>query len=312
MKKKITLIASILITAFIVYAVAVKKVFYKEIKISASVPVIHREISSLDKIARWFLPYAGADTATNKIVKPDRLEDDNNILKLEKVVGYSAWYQVEENKKSEHFLLEVMPDTGNYTSVKLIYKNTLWNEIFSSNKIISNAEKSLQNLKDYLDDNKKMYGYDVELINVTDTTFLFTSKVVANSDRKTSFKNLYELLIRQAALKNMGYNGVRIFYTLPYGKDSTHLFTSIGITRPENAPFEGDFILKRMPYMGKLLKSYYQGSFGKVNDAIEAIAHFKSDNSMNSMAIPFIKLITEGIEFDDSQTIQANALYPVY
>jgi hypothetical protein len=30
------------------------------------------------------------------------------------------------------------------------------------------------------------------------------------------------------------------------------------------------------------------------------------------MAIPFIKLITEGIEFDDSQIIQANALYPVY
>ena len=99
---------------------------------------------------------------------------------------------------------------------------------------------------------------------------------------------------------------------LPYGKDSIHLFTSIGITNCENAPLTGPFILKRMPYMGRLLKTYYQGGFGNVVSSLDALNQFKSDNGMNSMAIPFIKLITEGIEFDDSQIIQASALYPVY
>ena len=64
--------------------------------------------------------------------------------------------------------------------------------------------------------------------------------------------------------------------------------------------------------MGRLLKSYYQGSFSNVVSSLDALAQYKTDNGMNSMAIPFIKLITEGIEFDDSQIIQANALYPVY
>jgi effector-binding domain-containing protein len=312
MKKRIIIIVFILLTAFILYAALFKTVFHKEIKINSAIPVIHREISSLDKIARWFEPYSTADTNTNKIIKQGSLEYTNVTLKITKVVGFSAWYQVDENKRSENLLFEVMPDTGHYATVRLSYKNTLWNEIFSTNEIINNAVKSLQNLKDYLADNKKMYGYEVELISVTDTAFLFTSKVVANPAKKASFKNLFESLIKFAELKNLGYNGVRIFYTLPNGKDSIHLFTSIGITKPEDAPYTGDFTLKRMPYMGKLLKSYYQGSFGNVISALDAIAQFQSDNGMNSMAIPFVKLITEGIEFDDSQIIQANALYPVY
>ena len=312
MKKRIIIIVFILLTAFILYGVLVKAVFHKEIKINSSIPVIHREISSLDKIARWFVPYNSVDTNTNKIIKQDSLEYTNASLQITKVVGFSAWYQVVENKRSENLLFEVMPDTGHYATVRLSYKNTFWNEIFSTNEIINNAVKSLQNLKDYLADNKKMYGYDIEMISVTDTAFLFTSKVVANPAKKASFKNLFESLIKFAELKNLGYNGVRIFYTLPYGKDSIHLFTSIGITKPEDAPFTGDFTLKRMPYMGKLLKSYYQGNFGNVISALDAIAQFQSDNGMNSMAIPFVKLITEGIEFDDSQIIQANALYPVY
>ena len=99
---------------------------------------------------------------------------------------------------------------------------------------------------------------------------------------------------------------------LPYGKDSIHLFTSIGINNTTDVPFTGPFILKRMPYMGKLLMSYYQGNFGNVITPLNALAQYETDNDMNSMAIPFIKLITEGIEFDDSQIIQARALYPVY
>jgi hypothetical protein len=30
------------------------------------------------------------------------------------------------------------------------------------------------------------------------------------------------------------------------------------------------------------------------------------------MAIPFVKLLTENVDFDDSQVIQARAYYPVF
>lgn len=312
MKKKILFAILILISIFILYVAFAGHIYHKEIKINAPVSVIHREISSYDRIARWFDPFASADTNATKIIKKDRLEYNNNVLKITGITGYSTTYQVVENNKAETILYNVMPDTGHYSKVTLTYKTTLWNAFFKTGKTIQNAIKGLEDLKDYLDDAKKMYGYDVEMISVTDTTFLFSSKIVPIQNKKTAIKNLFESLIQFAKEKDLGYNGVRIFYILNYGKDSLHLFTSIGITNPESAPMSGPFILKRMPYMGRLLMSYYQGSFGKADEALKALEQFKTDNGMNSMAIPFIKLITEGIEFDDSQIIQARALYPVY
>ena len=311
-RKFITVTILILLTAFIVYATLFKTVHYKEIKINASVPVIHREISSLNKIAKWFLPFATADTNSNKIIKQESVAYENSSLKITNIIGYSAQYEVTENENSKPILFTVMPDTGHYSKVTASYKSTLWQEIFNSNKIIQQTEKSLESLKDYIGDAKKMYGYDVEMTSVTDTAFLFSSKVVLKQEKKTAFKNLFESLIKFAETKNLGYNGVRIFYMLPYGKDSIHLFTSIGITNTDAVPFTGPFILKRMPYMGKLLMSYYQGSFANTITPLNALAQYETDNDMKSMAIPFIKLITEGIEFDDSQIIQAKALYPVY
>ena len=310
-RKTLTIIFLFLLSAFIVYATLFKTLRHKEITINASVPVIHREISTLDKIARWYLPFAIADSSTGKINKQGRLEYENTTLNLSSVIGYSAGYQVSENTKKANVFYNVMPDTAHTSKVVLSYKNSYWDEVFS-NGIISNAKKSLESLKDYVGDAKKMYGYEVELTSVTDTAFLFSSKIVASQDKKTAFKNLYQSLIQFAKEKALEYNGVRIFYMLPYGKDSIHLFTSIGITNTSNAPLTGPFILKRMPYMGRLLMTYYQGSFGNAVSSLDALERYKSDNEMNSMAIPFIKLITEGIEFDDSQIIQANALYPVY
>ena len=301
-----------LLSACIIYATLFKTVHYKEIKINAAVSVIHREISSLNKIANWYLPFATADTSTSKIIKKEGLEFENSSLKITSVIGYSVQYKVAENKNFKEIFFNVMPDTGHYSKVTATYTATLWQHIFNSNKIIQQTEKSLENLKDYIGDAKKMYGYDVEMTSVTDTTFLFSSKVVSKLEKKAAFKTLYESLIKFAKVKNLGYNGVRIFYMLPYGKDSIHLFNSIGITNTNDVPFTGPFILKRMPYMGKLLMSYYQGSFANTITPLNALAQYETDNDMKSMAIPFIKLITEGIEFDDSQIIQAKALYPVY
>ena len=311
-RKSITVTMLMLLSAFIIYATLFKTVHHKEIMINAAVPVIHREISSLNKVAKWFLPFATADTNSNKIVKQERLEYESSSLKITNVIGYSAQYEVTENKNSKAILFTVMPDTANYSKVTVSYTATLWQEIFNSSKIIQQTQKSLENLKDYIGNAKKMYGYDVEMTSVTDTAFLFSSKVVLKQEKRTAFKNLYESLIKFAETKNLGYNGVRIFYMLPYGKDSIHLFTSIGITNTNDVPLTGPFILKRMPYMGKLLMSYYQGSFANTITPLNALAQYETDNDMKSMAIPFIKLITEGIEFDDSQIIQAKALYPVY
>jgi effector-binding domain-containing protein len=312
MKRVITFLILIITIAFVLYSKFVTRIYHKEIKVYASISLIHHEISSLDNIAKWYLPFAVADTTSNKIVRKDKLEYNNATLTLTKLTNLTAWYQVSENNKSENITLDLVIDTAQSVKIILSFKSSLWSKMFGTNKIIMDAEKSLQNLNDYFADTKKMYGYQIEITTVRDTAFLFTSKVVAKTDKRVAFKNLFDTLIHQAAKNDFGYNGVRIFYISPYGNDSLHLFTSIGIVNTQKVGYTGEFVLKKMPFTGRLLTAYYQGSFGNVDKVINALNEFQTDNNMTQMAIPFIKLITEGTEFDDSQIIQANAFYPVF
>jgi len=310
MKKKMLFALVILVAATLFYAIFVTKVFHKEINIHQPIALINKQVSTVDNISRWYLPFASGDS-TNFKSGADKIEYGNTSLSISKHVDLSIWYQVAENKKQETVIFTVLADTGQSSKIILSYESTWWNKIFGSNSIIKNAEESLKNLKEYFADTKKMYGYQMEVADVTDTAFVFTSKVVAKSIKKEAFKGLFESLIRYATEKNLGYTGVRIFYTSPYGNDSIHLFTSIGITNTKDVPMDGIFSLKKMPYKGHLLTAYYQGEFDNVNNAINALGQFKSDNGMTSMAIPFIKLISEGISFEDNQIIQAKACYPI-
>jgi effector-binding domain-containing protein len=312
MKKKILLILSGIGVIALLYIFFVPAVTKKDILINAPVIRVQHQLSAIKSISRWYLPFAGTDTASIKISGNNKIATDTDSLVITSLTGLRAVYQVTEKGASKDFVFDVFADTAGQSKVTLSYHSTLWSRLTGSSAVTDNAIKSLQHLKEFFEDTKKMYGFEMEVVQLTDTAFLFTSKIVSNSNKKETFKSLYEALIQNAAQKDMGYTGTKIFYTSPYGNDSIHIFTSIGISNPKNAPLEGEFSLKKMPYKGRLLSAYYQGSFKNINAVIKAMEQFKSDNAMTSMAIPFIKPITEGIDFDDAQIIQARAYYPVY
>lgn len=310
MIKKILFALLIAVTGFFIYAKFVTRMFHREIKINQPISLINKQVSAVKNVAKWYLPFAPADT-NSLIFNATKVENGKAALELTKHVGLSIWYKITEDDQQDTIMFSVLADTGHSAKVIVSYETTLWNKLFSKSSIIKNAEASLDNLKEYFADTRKMYGYQMEVEEVTDTAFVFTSKVVAKSNRKEAFKALFESLIKYASEKDLGYTGARIFFTSPYGDDSVHLFTSIGISRTRDVPYEGEFSLKKMPFKGRLLTAYYQGGFDMVNKAVEALGQFKSDNEMTSMAIPFVKLISEGFVFDDNQIIQAKACYPI-
>jgi len=312
MKKTIGFIAIALAAGFVLYALLFSNVYRKEITIQFPVSRVQKEIFSIKSIAKWYMPFASADTTTIKITGNNQLSSNTDSLTITSLTGLSARYLVSENGQSKEIALDIVADTASHSKVILSFTSTLWNKLTGSNTIIANAEKSLLHLKDYFEDTKKMYGYEMKVIELTDTTFLFTSKVVVNSAKKAALKSTYESLLQYAQEKNMNFTGTKIFYTSAFGDDSTHLFLGVGISNTTNALFTGDYTLKKMPYKGHLLSAFYQGSFGNVNKVLEAMERFKADNEMTTMAIPFVKLLTENVDFDDNQVIQARVYYPVF
>jgi hypothetical protein len=312
MKKWLALTFIILVTGFILYATLVTKVYHKEITIKVPLLKLHNQISFINAIAKWYVPFSSSDISTIKIIDNDKIITPSTTLTIIKLSGMSSLFKISENGNTNEVLFNINDDTSTNRTVRLSYENTLWNKVFGNNSIINNAEKSLDGLKDYIEDTKITYGYKIALTEVTDTTFLFTSKMVANNNKKGALKNLYELLIQYTKEKNAGYNNTRILYLIPAGNDSIHLYAGIGITKNiENMPLEGSITLRRMPYKRNLIVADYKDSFSKIDKVFTAMEQYRTDNSLTSMAIPFIKFATEGIEFDDNQIIEGKGYFPV-
>lgn len=312
MKKKILLAVLTFFTLFLIYAIFVTRVEHKMTRINLPYLKISEQISSTGNIAKWYLPFDSTDSNAIRFTGNVRIDAPDNGLIITQLTGLRAGYTVTTGKQSADIHFDLVPVSKDTTNVTLSFETTLWSKLFSRNSLMRNAEKSLENLRDYFEDTRKMYGYEIEKSEVTDTAFLFRSAIVGNNLKRVAWKELFESMIQFAKEKELGYNGTRILYFLPFGKDSVHLFASIGITNTERSRFNEKFLLKQMPYRGRLLSAYYQGSFGNVGRAINALEKYRTDNTMTSMAIPFIKLITEGFDFDDSKVIQARAFYPVY
>jgi hypothetical protein len=304
------------ISVSVMYSTLVTKVYFKEVKIESDLLQIIGKLTDMKKVAQWYLPFATGDTSKNVFIggQLQKLTNSENSIGVERELPGSVWYKINSGGKSRSVVYSVFADSARLCRVRVNYESTLWNNLFGGDEITANAKKSLLNLKEYFTDTKKMYGYEIEMTQLQDTTFLFLSNVVPNSKKREGIKNLFDSLIGYAKDKNAGYTGNRIFYYNSADKDSTHLFGGIGIL---NAPSFADqkasaIELKRMPYKTKLLVAYYQDAFKNLKNAYEKMEEYTREHNMTVVALPFTKFLTDGYNFADDQVIQAVVCYPIF
>lgn len=203
------------------------------------------------------------------------------------------------------------PDRPSGTEITLSYTTSGFRKWFTKNTLESNAEKSLENLKDYMTDTRRFYGFEIERTTVEDTAFLFTKETCPVSERKAVTKKMFEKLLAYATSKNAGYNGNRIYYTLKSGNELT-IFASIGVNNMVETSASGDIEYKRMPFGKNLLVTTYQGSFMQTDKAYNALEEFKKDHNLLTMAIPYQKFLSDGYDFDDDQVVQLKIYSPIF
>jgi effector-binding domain-containing protein len=318
MKKKYLylLLTLLLIAAAIIYTCFVSKTYEKEVTVPYTMQKTGEQLNQLNNIVKWHIPFSFNDSLKThkglKKLKTTSLNDLNITVFTSSTI--SSVLEMQKGNKKNQFLFSAVPDTGNLTSckVKLIYKTTLWNKLLDGGGLIKNAEASLENLKNYMEDTRLFYGYEIKQSTVADTSFLFKSLIVPLAEKRTVTKQLFDELIAYAKAKNGEYNGIRIFYSTPYGSDKIMLFASIGvsneiITKPGEA-----MQYKRMPLGKNLLEATYQGPYKDVVSVYDALEAFKSDHSLTSMAIPYQKFLSDGYDFADDQIVQMKIYYPIF
>jgi hypothetical protein len=298
------------IAAFFFYPVGVKKT----VRVPYSMFKCAEQVNNATNAAKWLSTFVPADTASIKKTKTSHfIQSAEYSAEISNLTMYGSIIQLKKGSKKQAFSFSAIEDSAQtaLSDITLSYTTTPFRKWVSKNKLEKEAEKSLENLRDYMADTRRFYGFEIQEVTVQDTAFLFKRQTVPASQRQAVTKKIFETLIAYANEHNAGYNGTRIYYTLPTGEDIT-IFASIGVTNMVEPPTSSGIEYKRMPFGKNLLVASYQGMFKDSYKAIRALEAFKIDHTLTSMAIPFQKIMSDGYDFADDQIVQLKVYYPVF
>jgi effector-binding domain-containing protein len=314
-KKIAAVILSLLLVAAFLYTGLVKHTVSKEIRVRQPPFRLAEQISVPANVVKWMMPFSadGAvpDIQIRETGKVIRLQKDSVVFTIESI--FNTHVKLFSGGDQHSFKFRVSPDTagGAQSTVMMTYKTSWLQEWLGGNKAIKNAVTSFENLKEYLLDTKKFYGYEIRMVTVVDTSFLFLRETVPLTEKRNATKRMFEQLISHAEKKDAGYNGIRILYPLQ-NDDSIILFASIGVSKRVNTPENDPIQYKLMPFEKKLLEATYQGSYGESSKVFRALEQYKYDFGLTSMAIPFQKFLSDGYDFAEDQVVQMKVYYPIF
>ncbi len=311
MRKRLVwlVLAIVLLAALIFYTVFFQQTFKSETRVPFTMFKVAEQFSRPALVAKWYVPFSTTDVDSTV----NRLQNGESSLEIINETLVTALLRAQKGNHTREFHLIAAPDSAlpKETIISLAYRNTLFREWFQKDELVKNAQLSISNLKDYMEDPKRLYGYDIQVTNVADTAFLFTTATVPISEKRKTIRELFEKLIDYAAKRDAGYTGVRIMYSQVSNNEIT-LYTSIGVSNKIYISPDEPFQYKLMPFGKKLLEANYQGLFGDVDKVYQALETFKTDHNLITMAIPFQKFMNDGYDFGDSQLVQMKVYYPIF
>jgi hypothetical protein len=316
-KHYLAFVLVVLLASFIYYVCFVPKVYRQQVDIPYTMLKTGEQLNNPRQIAKWYFPFATNDSLKQALQTQESKQIilNGHSLEVAEFNTISSIIKTGYANTHKEFLFSAVSDSAMEScNVTLTYKSTLFNKWFNakSKELIKNAVKSLENLKDYMEDTRQFYGYQIEQTTVADTSFIFLSKTVPVAEKRAATKKLFDRLIDYSKKRDAGYTGTRIFYSILYGNGQVMLFASIGVTNRIEIPESEEIQYKKMPFGKNLLMATYQGPYGEVSKVYTALENFKSDHKLSSMAIPYQKFLSEGYDFADDQIVQMKVYYPIF
>lgn len=249
MKRKITISIVLLLSSFFMfYILFFQHEFKKTVHLPLPILTVTEQFKNPENLQKWFAPFdIGGNITLDSSNK--KVSTGEYHVQIKDQSLYSSLLIYSNNKKEKQFLISALPDTAknSVTSLSIIYKSSYFKKWFGQDDLTKKAVTSFTNFREYIEDSKRVYGYDIKPVKVVDTLFLFERRTVQQADRKQAMKSIFENLIAYSEENNLGYTGNRIFYSQKTG-DNITLFASIGITRVIEVPKNAAVEIKRMPF----------------------------------------------------------------
>ncbi|MCJ8208730.1 hypothetical protein MUY27_03360 [Mucilaginibacter sp. RS28] len=183
------------------------------------------------------------------------------------------------------------------------------NRYLKAQHIADSIDHILESAKNFLEDDRKVYGIHVEKVQILDSLVL-TTKVI--KDHQLSTDEIYQLvnsLKAYAAKSRAEVIGNPIMNRTKMAENSYQTMVAVPVNKW--LPATSDIFTKKMVAHGNLLAANVTGGPNTVRQALEQLTNYMKDNRYIPPAIPYVELVTDRSKQPDSTKWITRINYPV-
>ena len=318
MRKKIVLGIVCLLLLIIVFLFVGPFTFgiKREVSIASPIFIVSGKITDLGNWKSWHPVLKNLDTSS--IISSPTANQVNSFLKagnhLYTVLQVNPAYILikdQDTKKTSYQSFYAFPDSsGAFTRViltKLVPFGTwLKEKIFDGTE----ADSVLKNLKEYIEDPARLYGFPISIGRVADT-LVMTKTITADNKRKIqTLQQLYNDIYEFASKSSILTSTIRMANFHPSGHDS--VIISAGIPVNKKGLEKKDIFYLEMPPKGKMLIGKYEGPYEGLNKLYIAMEKYIRDKGLHKVAIPYERYLSNPVSSSDSLHMKIELYYPIY
>ncbi len=222
----------------------------------------------------------------------------------------ALFYDVREYDKGNFFsyAFEIIPSLNatNFITVRITERTPLLFYLFPFLHT-DHGEKAAMDLKNYLEDTREFYGYDMKIEQVVDTVFATEMITIARDE-------LYKMLpvefakikffIKENSLTQTGFTSVS------YIPKSDSITLILGIPVNKFVRTNAKIYCVNIP-KGRMLTAIYEGKFGERKNIYQAFKMYTKDKVLENVGAPFESYINDQLPSSDSSIVKFKLYYPI-
>jgi hypothetical protein len=273
--------------------------------VNAALPAVSRLLSENDTWKKFW-----PDTAAFK------LNDQTYSIKGKFFTAFNIDIGTEKDSISSILNLLLLsgsdPVAINWSGELIISSGNPFTRISQYRKarsIEKNMNSILTGMKNFMEQTKNIYGFDIKQTKVKDSVLISTRR---SFDHHPASKDVYEMIqslkeyIAVNDAKEEGPPMLNIFQT-----DSLHFEAMTAIPVDRKLPLTNIFAPKFLLKGGDILEAEVNGGYYKIGTALKELENYKNDYRFYSPAIPYQLLITDRSKEPDTTKWITRLYYPV-
>jgi len=175
--------------------------------------------------------------------------------------------------------------------------------------LTKNSDELLQHLKQFLDDDKKVYQIDVSIQKVKDSVILTTNTILDHAPDMQQVYKMIEVLKQQVVQQKAVEIGPPMLNVHQSGVNEFGVMVGIPIDRVIKT--SGQTSINKM-VLGNILVAEVKGGLNTVQSAINSLDTYRTDHSLVSPAMPYQSLITNRLTEHDTAKWITKIYCPIF